>query len=312
MTADLEDLCNTIFYGSKLVRGPGTSLDNPYRELSKKLRESIATKLPILTPEPEGLIYPVFVDIRGNCLQEPNGTSRLNGHNISFTIAWVKSMLEDEDFGLSTPDFVVATPYAGQVRLYRRAFRKVGLQDIRVATTEGWQGKEKPVMIVDLVRASNDHGALGFLGKKERLNVLLSRQVMYLFVIGNTTGTQAVFATVSAVDVTPEENADLEAEPATTTPNNDRRNQWVIKVIHWFQQHGRVAEVLMENLTEEYVNFTKDEVANEDAAQLGGWPDEPEGQQKSAPGSSSSSSSEDEAQKKEMARVMAKKAKNAR
>ena len=31
-------------------------------------------------------------------------------------------------------------------------------------------------MIIDLIRASDDTGSIGFLRKKERLNVLLSRQ----------------------------------------------------------------------------------------------------------------------------------------
>lgn len=94
LTAGIEDISNTIVYGSKLVRGPGTSLDSPHRELSKKLLAAITNSLPLLHPEPEGLTYPVFFDIRGNYLQEPNGTSRINGYNISFTIAWIKSMLE--------------------------------------------------------------------------------------------------------------------------------------------------------------------------------------------------------------------------
>ena len=85
MTAGLEGVCNTIFYGSKLVRGPGTSLDSPSRQLSNKLRASIVANLPLLSPEPEGLVYPVFFDVRGNCLQEPNGTSSISVYNIAFT-----------------------------------------------------------------------------------------------------------------------------------------------------------------------------------------------------------------------------------
>ena len=103
MTAGLEDICNTIFYSSKLVRGPGTSLDDPNRKLSQDL-SNIAKAFPILTREPEGLVYPIFFDVRGHCIQEPNGSSRVNGYNISFIIAWIKRLLKQIDLGLTASD----------------------------------------------------------------------------------------------------------------------------------------------------------------------------------------------------------------
>ena len=118
MTAGLEDICNTILYSSKLVRGPGTSLDDPNRKLSQDL-SNIAKAFPILTREPEGLVYPIFFDVRGHCIQEPNGSSRVNGYNISFIIAWIKRLLKQIDLGLTASDIGVATPYAGQVRATR-------------------------------------------------------------------------------------------------------------------------------------------------------------------------------------------------
>ena len=126
-------------------------------------------------------------------------------------------------------------------------------------------------MIVDFVRAGNDHGSLGFLTKKERLNVLLSRQRMHLFVVGDTTCTKAAYT----ADPTLEEDADLQADPATITPGNDRRNQWVIKVLEWFQQRGRVVEIDITTLTETYVSFTKEEVA-EGVDDLPAWENDPQ------------------------------------
>ena len=68
-----------------------------------------------------------------------------------------------------SPHFGIACPYSGQRRETRKALLKAGLQNIRVGTIEFWQGEEIDLMIMDLVHAGNDHGALDFLGKKERL-----------------------------------------------------------------------------------------------------------------------------------------------
>lgn len=55
----------------------------------------------------------------------------------------LRACWKDEDVSLTTLDFGVATPYTGQVRLIRRAFRKAGLHEIRVATTEKLARKRK-------------------------------------------------------------------------------------------------------------------------------------------------------------------------
>ncbi len=78
--------------------------------------------------------------------------------------------------GLHPSDFGIACPYSGQRRQLRNALVKARFREIPVGTTEYWQGKEAKLMIVDFVRARNDNGSLGFLVKKERLNVLLTRQ----------------------------------------------------------------------------------------------------------------------------------------
>lgn len=41
MSAGLEDISNYIFYDSKLMCGPGASLDDPKRSLSQILRVTV-------------------------------------------------------------------------------------------------------------------------------------------------------------------------------------------------------------------------------------------------------------------------------
>ena len=52
-----------------------------------------------------------------------------------------------------------------------------------IGTAQFWQGKEMPYMFVDLVRASNDAAALGFVGHARRLNVLITRQTLGLWIV---------------------------------------------------------------------------------------------------------------------------------
>ena len=144
-----------------------------------------------------------------------------------------------------------------------------------VGTTEFWQGKEGKIIIVDFVRAGNDHGGLGFFAKKERLNVLLTRQEQHLLVIGDMTCCDSDYATAVAEEPedeqSPEEPAAEsstaaaadEEQPAPTKNLSIRRNAWVMKVLYWFKVHGRVEVVDMDTIKEDYVTFPEPEDAEE-------------------------------------------------
>ena len=276
MTAGLEAISNEVFYESKLVCGEGTSPDHPSRKVSKDLQAWITQQFPRLREEPEGLIYPIFFDVRGTCVQERNGSSRVNAHNTAFIIDLIRTLLIEAKLGLTTADFGIATPYAGQFRSTRLAFQKANL-DIPIGTTEYWQGKEKPVMIVDFVRAGNDQGSLGFLTKKERLNVLLSRQQVQLFVVGD----QTCLAPSSDPTAAPSGGDPTAVDPSPSTATTDRRNRWVMQVIQWFKVHGRIYPVDMTSLKETYLTFTGEDVEGDPYA-LGGWGDEQEDANKDA------------------------------
>lgn len=86
-------------------------------------------------------------------------------------------------------DFGIITPYRGQARLIRRLlkmqhyFRKLK-RHITVGTVDGFQGQERDVIVISLVRNNSD-GSIGFLRDLRRMNVAMTRARMKLIIIGN-------------------------------------------------------------------------------------------------------------------------------
>ena len=85
------------------------------------------------------------------------------------------------------PDSIgVITPYAGQARALRLALDAAGspaLAAVEVRTVDGFQGREKEVILFSAVR-SNPAGRVGFLADARRLNVALTRARRGLIVVG--------------------------------------------------------------------------------------------------------------------------------
>ena len=86
-------------------------------------------------------------------------------------------------------DFGIITPYRGQARLIRRLlkmqhyFRKLK-RHITVGTVDGFQGQERDVIVISLVR-DNAEGNIGFLRDLRRMNVAITRARMKIIIVGN-------------------------------------------------------------------------------------------------------------------------------
>ena len=89
-----------------------------------------------------------------------------------------------DEGGLDLKDIGIVTPYAGQVRAIRDLLPE-SLQEVEVRTIDGYQGREKDVIIFSCVRSNSD-GNIGFLSDRRRLNVALTRAKRGLVVIGNS------------------------------------------------------------------------------------------------------------------------------
>lgn len=87
--------------------------------------------------------------------------------------------------GVSPEDVALITPYDAQARLLRDALSAELALGLEVGTVDGFQGREKEAVVVDVVR-SNDQGAVGFLADTRRMNVALTRARRFLLVVGDS------------------------------------------------------------------------------------------------------------------------------
>ena len=86
-------------------------------------------------------------------------------------------------------DVGVISPYRAQVQYLRRLFKKREFFKpyrhlISVNTVDGFQGQERDIILISLVR-SNEEGQIGFLRDLRRMNVAITRARMKVIILGD-------------------------------------------------------------------------------------------------------------------------------
>ena len=152
------------FYDGKLVSAIG---------------ESERRRIVFPWPEQRPLCF-INVDSR----EERIGTSFCNSREVDVVKKVFEKILnlpeEMSQFRLDTTEIGILSLYQGQVL----RIRKTILGPAHVSSVDGFQGREKEVIIVSTVRA-NERGNLGFVDDMNRINVLLTRAKRGLIVVGN-------------------------------------------------------------------------------------------------------------------------------
>ena len=159
--------------------------------------------------------YPVeFIDTAGagwDEEMEKEGLSRFNRQEAHLIVAKVGQLL---DAGVRADGIAVIAPYAAQVRYLRDQLHQLPrASSIEVDTVDGFQGREKEVVLISTVR-SNENGEIGFLGDERRMNVAITRAKRKLIVIGDS-------ATLGS-------------------------NEFFSKLLEYFQNHGQYRSVFQE------------------------------------------------------------------
>lgn len=119
-----------------------------------------------------------FIDTAGSGFNEKHGADGSSLQNEG-ELQIVIKLLETERLDASLT--AVISPYAGQVAAAKELLPK----ELRISTIDSFQGQEKEIVILSLVR-SNEDGDIGFLKDYRRMNVALTRAKEQLFVIGDS------------------------------------------------------------------------------------------------------------------------------
>lgn len=129
----------------------------------------------------------IWYDTQGDEFQETADEATILGSKYNEgEIAIVKEHIENlRSFNVPENSIGVISPYNAQVSHLKKLIHdELKLTDIEISTVDGFQGREKDVIILSLVR-SNEKFEVGFLKEERRLNVAMTRPRRQLFVVGN-------------------------------------------------------------------------------------------------------------------------------
>ncbi len=173
MNEAIARFSSEMFYGGRLESAPGV-----------KSRGILDYDTPV------SWIDSSAVDSKEEFVGDTYG--RINRAEAALTLDTLKKYIAGigkERLLVENTDIGVISPYKAQVQLLRRmfgrdAFLRPFRNSITVNTVDGFQGQERDIIIISLVRANED-GSIGFLSDIRRMNVAITRARMKLFILGN-------------------------------------------------------------------------------------------------------------------------------
>lgn len=157
-----------MFYEGKLVA-------------DESVKAKVLADLPGVTRAPETEAPLLFLDTAGKGYEEKleeGSQSRYNPEEAELVLAELKRYLA---LGVPPAEIAVISAYSAQVRLL---VSKSPHPQVEIDSVDGFQGREKELVIVSLVRSNMD-GEMGFLADTRRMNVAMTRARKRLVVIGD-------------------------------------------------------------------------------------------------------------------------------
>jgi len=164
MHSDILSFSNAKFYNGELISNASVA--------SRKLSEADS---PLM-----------FIDTSGCGFNEEQNADSFSKFNSGEYFTIREHILKHMDL-LEGRSIGIICAYAAQVRYIRNTKEETPeLQalDIEIDSIDGFQGQEKDVIYISLVR-SNETGEIGFLKDFRRLNVAMTRARMKLIIIGD-------------------------------------------------------------------------------------------------------------------------------
>lgn len=155
------------------------------RQFYKGMLESFPTNKNISLPNDD--LPLVFIDTAGCGFDEILNPKQKSYKNEGEYFILREYILKKHEI-LAGAEIGIISPYAEQVRYLSDEIEKepafIGL-NLEVNTIDGFQGQEKDVIFISLVR-SNDKSELGFIKDNRRLNVAMTRARKKLVIIGDS------------------------------------------------------------------------------------------------------------------------------
>jgi predicted DNA helicase len=176
MNQRIMEFPNQEFYSGKLIASPKVK--------NHHIGQLSAFQIPTDLPEsirgiiqPENIVCMVNAS-NGREQQIPGSFSYYNREEADIigeiTRQFLLCRLFPDDLG-------IISPYEQQVNLIRTSLKDTSIE---IKTVDGFQGREKEIIIISLVR-SNDSGQIGFLSDLRRLNVAITRARRKLVIVGH-------------------------------------------------------------------------------------------------------------------------------
>ncbi|MEF8797405.1 MAG: IGHMBP2 family helicase [Salinivenus sp.] len=168
------------FYDDRLVADE-TVRRHTLADLGVSASALPAERRPILDPEAP-LVFVDTVGVDAPERQRGGSHSRENPREADLVARLAADLLAA---GVAPADVAVISPYDDQVdRIDDQIDSRQMLSGLEVDTVDGFQGREKEVVLVSLVR-SNERGEIGFLDEPRRFNVALTRARRKAIVVGD-------------------------------------------------------------------------------------------------------------------------------
>jgi superfamily I DNA and/or RNA helicase len=161
-----------------------------------KLIADESTKSHFFSPEESSLEW---IDTAGSGYSdqlEAESLSTFNPEEARFACTYLNDLIKRIGIGQfrqNNWNIGLIAPYGAQVRLLRKLIfetydfpnLKAFADMITIDTVDGFQGQERDLMLISLVR-SNEKGEIGFLSDTRRMNVALTRAKRKLVIIGDS------------------------------------------------------------------------------------------------------------------------------
>ncbi|KAK3255375.1 hypothetical protein CYMTET_35438 [Cymbomonas tetramitiformis] len=127
----------------------------------------------------------VFLDVQGSYEETDSLGSKFNMAQVDIVLSLLQELHSPAHaFPMQGITIGVIAPYSAQVTLMQRRVASSEFEaDIEVKSVDGFQGREKDIIIFSTVRANASH-SIGFLKNPNRMNVAITRPRYTLIVVG--------------------------------------------------------------------------------------------------------------------------------